>query len=369
MSTGKETTVLFDPTVVNGMNNDLFLGERFGLLDTVNDPHPRLWEYYSSLKSLDWDANDFNFTPLNAEFKMKKKSIVQGMIQNLGWQWEADSLASNSLMSVMGHFVTDSSLKAVWDLIVANENLHGKTYSEIVRFSFDDPKQVLAEVLSVKQSLKRMESIEKVMVEAYNVGLRYSLGELSRDDPRVYRAAFLYVVALLCLERGPFMSSFAVTAANSIMGNFTPACDAVQRIAQDEVEVHINVDAYVIHHELSTKRGMQCMMDNYDIIKNMVDETFAGDIRWINYQSDTGSEIPGVGFDELKEYSRFSIGYLYDTLRIKPDFRIPTKNPLPYMEKWLNVARSQKSPMNQDTGQYRVSLVHRDDKGLVIPFA
>lgn len=347
----------------------LFLGQPKGLLDTVNNPHPKLWDYWRYLRGLDWDTNEFDFSPCLLEFKTKDKAVAQAMIQNLGWQWEGDTQAANSIMAVGNHFVTNSALKVLWDQIVANENLHATTYSEIVRYSFDAPNQVLQEVLGVKEALDRMDTVGKVMNKCMNIGLRVSLGILDRNSEEAYWGAFMFTVCLFLLERVHFMGSFAVTGAIAQTGDYMPICKAVQRIAQDEAEIHVNVGKYVIQYELSTPRGRKCLMDNRQLIDDMGMEVLASEMRWRNFQRDSGSRVPGVGWDEIGSYIKFNVADALDTLERPVDFKAPLEMPLAYMTKWLDVAATQASPQEQDNGQYRVNVVKHDDHGKTFPFS
>jgi ribonucleoside-diphosphate reductase beta chain len=364
---------MFDQSIFNAAKTDydkstLFLGQQAGLLDTVNSHHPELWDYYRSLRGLDWDTHEFDFSPCLLEFKNANPGIAQAMIQNLGWQWEGDSVAANSIMAVMCHFVTDSGLKTVWDQIVANENLHATTYSEIVRYSFDSPNNVLSEVLGVKESLARMAVIGKVMGESRQVGLKVSLGLIERDSKEAYRAAFMFTVALFMLERVGFMGSFAVTGAIAQTGMFMPICKAVQRIAQDEAEIHVNVGRYVLTHELTTARGRECLNENRHVIDDMLMEVRASEMRWRNFQRDSGSIVPGVGWDEIGSYISFNVADACDVLERPVDFKAPLENPLLYMNKWLDVSATQASPQEQDNGQYRVNVIKHDDDGRLFDF-
>lgn len=366
---------MFDSKIFNAEKSDyeqssLFLGQPNGLIDTVNSHHSRLWDLYRSLRGLDWDTHEFDFAPCLLEFKTKPKGISQAMIQNLGWQWEADSVAANSIMAVMNHFVTDSGLKTVWDQIVANENLHGTTYSEIVRYSFDAPNKVLEEVLGIKDSLMRLTTVGKVMGNAFRVGLDVSRGAIDRNSEEAYTAAFLFTCALFGLERVHFMGSFSVTGAIAQTGDFMPICKAVQRIAQDEAEIHVNVGKYVIQTEMATARGRACWKANRQLIDDMFMEIMASEMRWINFQRESGSELPSdiVGWDQIKSYVRFNVADAMDTLELPVDFKAPLEIPLPYMVKWLDVAATQASPQEQDNGQYRVNVVRHDDHGMIFPF-
>lgn len=364
---------ILDSVIFNADKGDygdtrLFLGEPKGLLDTVNDPHPRLWEMWRSLRGLDWDTNEFDFSPCLLEFKTGDKGIAQAMIQNLGWQWEGDSIAANSIMAVGNHFVTNPALKVLWDQIVANENLHATTYSEIVRYSFDAPNQVLTEVLAIKEAMSRMETISKVMGHSYRVGLRVSLGEIDRNSEEAYSAAFMFTVALFLLERVHFMGSFAVTGAIAQTGEYMPICKAVQRIAQDEAEIHVNVGKYVLQYEMSTPRGRAAWKANRQLIDDMMLEVRASEMRWRNFQRDSGSIVPGVSWDEIGAFINFNCADAMDVLERPVDFKAPLEMPLAYMEKWLDVAATQAAPQEQDNGQYRVNVVRHDDHGLIFPF-
>lgn len=366
-------TAVIDNAIFNTDKGDygdsrLFLGEPRGLLDTVNDPHPKLWSMWRSLRGLDWDTNEFDFSPCLIEFKTGDPMIAQAMIQNLGWQWEGDTIAANSIMAVGNNFVTNPALKVLWDQIVANENLHATTYSEIVRYSFDAPNQVLAQVLAIKESMSRMETVARVMGHSYRTGLKVSLGLIDRNSEEAYAAAFMFTVALFLLERVHFMGSFAVTGAIAMTGDYMPICKAVQRIAQDESEIHVNVGKYVIQYEMSTARGRACWKANRETIDDMMLEVRASEMRWRNFQRDSGSKVPGVGWDEIGSYINFNCADAMDVLERPVDFKAPLDMPLPYMAKWLDVAATQASPQEQDNGQYRVNVVHHNDHGMKFPF-
>ena len=166
--------VSIDKNVFNTEKTDyekpkLFLGQEPGLFDTVNKHYPDIWKKYKSMKSLDWDENEFDYSSCNVEFKTCSKSVYDMMIKTLAWQWEADSVASKSIAPVMASFVTSSELWAAMQRISDNEVLHSATYSEIVRNSFDDPSVILDEVLKVEEAMERMTNVSGVFSHAYKV--------------------------------------------------------------------------------------------------------------------------------------------------------------------------------------------------------
>lgn len=338
----------------------LFLGQEPGLFDTVNKHYPEIWKKYKSMKSLDWDENEFDYSSCNVEFKTCSKSVYDMMIKTLAWQWEADSVASKSIAPVMAPFVTSSELWAAMQRISDNEVLHAATYSEIVRNSFDDPSVILDEVLKVEQAMERMTKVSNVFSHAFKVSHEYALGQREADQD-TYNAAFMVMVALLILERVQFMSSFAITFAICDTGMFGPIGKAVQKIAQDELEVHAEFDKAVLREEFKTERGKKAFEHCEQQIIDLLDEVIDSEFEWVDYLFSEGRELVGLNSDVLKRWTLFCSKDVYQFFKIKGKHTLPKQNPLKFMENWLDISKTQPSPQEQDNAQYKVGIMRRDD--------
>lgn len=340
----------------------LFLGQQdMSLIDTVNKQYPEIWKIYETQRSLDWSANEFNYGTCNVEFKTCSKSQYDMMIKTLAWQWEADSIASRSIVPLIAPFVTSSELWTAWQRIGDNEIVHATTYSEIVRNSFDNPSEVLDEILKVTQSVARLEDIAKVFSDVYTIGHKYALG-MVENNQETYNSIFMFVVALLVLERIQFMSSFAVTFAICDTGIFQPIGKAIQKIAQDELEVHVQLDKVVLTHEMSTERGKTAFEQNKDTIKKLIDAVVESEFTWVDYLYTEGRELVGINSDLLKKWVLFNAKDVYSFFGIKSEHTLPKTNPLKYMENWLDISKTQPAPQEQDIGQYKLGIMRRDDE-------
>ena len=357
--------VSIDKNVFNTEKTDyekpkLFLGQEPGLFDTVNKHYPDIWKKYKSMKSLDWDENEFDYSSCNVEFKTCSKSVYDMMIKTLAWQWEADSVASKSIAPVMASFVTSSELWAAMQRISDNEVLHSATYSEIVRNSFDDPSVILDEVLKVEEAMERMTNVSGVFSHAYKVSHEYALRQRENDQD-TYNAAFMVMVALLILERVQFMSSFAITFAICDTGMFGPIGKAVQKIAQDELEVHAEFDKAVLREELKTERGKVAFQQCEKQITDLLDEVIDSEFEWVDFLFSEGRELVGLNTEVLKRWTLFCSKDVYQFFKIKGKHTLPKQNPLKFMENWLDISKTQPSPQEQDNAQYKVSIMRRDD--------
>jgi len=337
----------------------LFFGPVPGLFDTVNKPYPKIWSLYKTMKSLDWDEGEFDYSQCNLDFKNCPKPVHDMMIRTLAWQWEADSVASRAIAPLLAPFISDSSLWAAWQRISDNEVVHASTYSEIVRMSFDDPELVMKTVLDVKESLVRLEPVAEVFDELAEASHKYALGMITADE--AYDAVFLAVCALYILERVQFMASFAITFTICSANYFQPIGKAVQKIAQDELEVHCALDREVLRILLGSDRGTLAYKKLKKRIKKLFDAVVNGELIWTDYMFSEGRELVGTTVKHVKNWVLFSAREPYEYLEIESDFKFPKVNPMPHLEDWINIGKSQAAPQEQDNNQYKVGAIIRDD--------
>lgn len=355
---------MIDKNIFNTEKTDyetpsLFLGQEMGLIDTVNRHHPKINDLYKLMKSLDWDENEFDFDTCKVDFKTCDRNTYDMMIRTLAWQWEADSVASRSITPIVAPFCSDSDLWIAQVAITQNEGVHARCYSEIVRNSFDNPSDVLGDILAVKPSLERLGTISKVFADAHKASHQLALGLIPKNQ-ETYDKVFLLYCALLCLERIQFMSSFAVTFAIANTGLFNQIGKAVQKICQDEFEVHAEFDKVILDYEMQNEMGLMAFNRNRDLIKKMIDETVETEFNWNKYLFSEGRELTGVTMNGLNSQVLWSAGDVYDFFRIKSDYDIPKKMPLGYMTEWMNINAIQAAPQEERFGAYMLGQVEND---------
>lgn len=351
-----------EKTLDSYRNSSLFLGEEPGLFDTIHKKYPKIWNLYKEMKSLDWSEDEFDYKQCNIDFKNCSVDTADMMIKTLAWQWEADSVASRAIITVLAPFITSSELWAAWQRISDNEVVHAATYSEIVRMSFDNPNKVLEEILSVKESINRLETVSKVFSETHKMAHEYSLG-LIPNDQKLYDQVYLTVCTLLMLERIQFMASFAITFTICGTGLFQPIGKAVQKIAQDELEVHSELDKEVIREERKTERGKIAQENCLSRNKEIFEEIINSENNWIEYMFSDGKELVGANKDLIKSWVLYNAKNVADFLGIETEHKFPRFNPIPSMEKWLNMNKQQAAPQEQQSlAAYKVGAFYRDDE-------
>lgn len=354
-----------------GRGESLFFGQPAGLFDTVNKRFPKIWEHYKNQKANDWDEIEFDFRPMAMEFATRPVAMAGRMINTLAWQWEADSVASRTLLPVMAPFISAPELQAAYGRITDNEVLHASTYSEIVRNSFEDPGKVLADVLANQHAMHRMQTVSRALQRVYDLSHQYALGQIGYSQ-LLYNAVYLMIVAMLCLERIQFVASFAITFAIGEVGAFMSICKAVQKICQDEYEVHVALGRDVLDNEHQTAAGRIALKETEAVVRKMIREFRDSEFAWIEYMDLDNDQLTGLNSRLCKEWVMLGVGDVYDACKLKPDddMVIPVKNPLGYMSHWMDISDTQSSPQEQRGGQYKTNVLTRndDDKMYAVDF-
>lgn len=362
---------IFNTEKTDYENPEIILGQEPGMFDTINKKYPDLWELYKMMKNQDWDENEFDYSPANAQFKSCDRSTYDMMVKTLAWQWEADTVASRVFISVLGGVCTSDEAWAGWQRISDNECVHSATYSEIVRNSFDDPNEILDELLAIREAMSRLVTVGAIFNEAKQYSAEYVTGARGNDQ-ELYNKIYLFIVAILHMERIQFMASFAITfgLVNST-GLFQPIGKAIQKICQDEFEVHVQFGKAVLSHLHKTDRGRQAYKDTRETIIKLNNEVTESELVWTDYLFSEGRELTGITADMIKDWIKFGSTDVAQFLAIKEEelnYNFITENPLKYMEAWIDLSKVQVSNQEEDTGAYKVGLLQRDDEDTSFDF-
>lgn len=359
-------TVTFDKNFFNVEKDDygkteIFLGQAPGLLDSINKQYPEIFNLYKNLKTLDWDEAEYPYADCSADF-IKKPKHGRMLLKNLGYQWELDSFASR-ISAIIALFDPCTEIWVAWQRISDNESVHGLTYSEIVRTALPNPKEAMDDILQEIASLDRLEVLGREMSAIIKCGHEYQLG-LRANDQDTYNHAFMFVYLLLVLERVQFMSSFASTFAIGNDGSFNPVARGVQRICQDEWELHVEMDQLVMKELMRTARGVQAFRMLKPRMEAILEEVVASEINWNQFLFDDEPNdminecLNRDGLDAWVHYSGHAVAKF---MGLDVNFPLVESNPLAYMAGWVKIADIQQSPQEENQGAYKTNTVTRDD--------
>lgn len=339
-------------------NTPLFLGEQPGVFDTIHIQHPQLVKLYKTMKSLDWDENEWDHSEAIDDFKHQPKYISDMMIETFTFQWDLDTFAGR-ISALVGLFNPCSELWRAWQRLSEMEVTHAASYSEIARNAFENPREVLETVLNNQEAFTRMAVVGREMEKIRQRGLQFQLG-LVPNDQETFNAAFMFTYMMLLLERVQFMSSFAVTFAIGEMGIFNPVVNTIKRICTDEWEHHVELDWYVLKELMTTTEGQTAYTQCKGLMQEVLDEVVEAERAWTQHIFRHGQRLPKLDVEGLLKWVDYSATAVAIPLGLTVKNELRT-NPLPYMVDWINISDTQQSPQEETSGQYKQNNLTRDD--------
>ncbi len=343
----------------------LFCGPEPGLMDTINKSYPKLWSLYKEMKSLDWSEDEFDFSRCMLDFKNASDDMSFLMLMNIFYQWEADSVAGRSFLAILGPFISSTEYYTAMVRIADNENIHAATYSEIIRLSFDDPSQVVKDVLEFKAAQSRMEILEKTLSEALYLSRQYAAGLIEMSDELYRDVVIKTTICALFLERLQFMASFGVTFTICSTGLFQPIGKAVQKICQDELEVHAEFDKEVLRYEMKTEKGAWALKSLSKWTEDLCEEFIQSEFNFIDSIFEGGRSLPGATPEMFKQWVLFNAKDIVRFLNIDSGHTFPKYNPMPLLETWIDMNKNQPAPQEQDSAQYKVGIMIDDSEDTI----
>lgn len=335
------------------------MGQPPALHDSINVRFPAIQALYKRQVSQRWVEDEFNHEQSRLDLLSCPESVYKVMLMNLAYQWEADSVASRAIAPLFAPFVTNSEL---WAALLENTNMeviHALTYSEIVRQCVSDPNEVFKMVMENEKTLKRAELVNR----AFDILAQAGADKTLYNEPEgYYGAVFVGVIALYALERIQFMSSFAATFAIVEQGYFQSIGKAVQKIMLDELFCHAALDKEILKIEISTGRGAKVLAEGRELIKKMLDEVVRQEVEWGPYLFSEGRDIVGLNVPLLTDWVHYNAQEVYDTLGIQHDWKRVDSNPLPWMQNWIDIDKTQNAMQEADGNNYALNVV-KDDLG------
>ena len=234
---------------------------------------------------------------------------------------------------------------------VTGNCLHSLAYKVIVESSFDNPEEFLQELVKIKESFQRLETVKKVFDEVYKVGHEYALG-MHKDMTQLRRLIFKFWATLFALERIQFMSSFAITFGLAEQGMFVPIAKLVQKICTDEFQVHVQADKAILSNEMAIEANFPAYLEAIDDICAVIKEVTQSELDWLEFLFDGKEEIGGIRKQAVRNFVLYSATEVYNFYNIENPFTEVKEMPLPYMNKWVVIDSNQSSPQEESVSNY-----------------
>lgn len=368
--------MIFDTTktVEDYTNVKLFNNGGVGLLDSINLRFTKVFDLYKEMKALDWDEQEFDHSQSLVDFKRVHADTSDIMIKNIAWQWETDSVASQIPFHIIAPYSPCSEIVAGELRINDNETIHAFNYSEIVKMSFDNPNEVLSSILKDVESFKRLGVVGGVLkdLQKRSAALSY-LGPvaLGYSEINYVEDMMLFYFVMYVLERIQFMSSFGITFTICESGAFQSIGNSIKKICQDEFEVHCEFRLEILRNLIQGPFGKEVFEKLRPTFINIVKEVIQVDFDFIEWVFDGGKKsLVGTNMDIVKKWTLFNVAAVNSNfeLGLEDFYEMPRSNPMPHLDKWIDINKTQTANQETNNTQYKVNIVRRNDTDIIYTF-
>ena len=334
----------------------LFLGDDLGLFDTVNIAYPEIEKLYQQQVSQIWNEAEVDLTQDRMDMLRVPKETSDLMIKTISWQHLADSVAAKSIAALLIPYCTNSELEGMLTVQSFFEVIHSRTYSHIVKQTFADPNEMIADTYGDVGVLLRSEAIVKAFNEIEDMPHTASIETKRKTLLKV-------IAALFALEAIAFMSSFAVTFAITETGVFQGTGALVALICRDE-GLHTRMDYTVMDILLKDTVWVSSFEQIKPEIKLILDAVVEQEIKWADYLFSEGRNVVGLNATLLKEYTLHMAYPVYKFLQINFDQQVILENPLPYMDKYIDPTQMQSANQEIQNTAYNIGVIENDTQDL-----
>lgn len=312
------------------------------------------------------DARDFEALPEH------EKHIF---ISNLKYQTLLDSVQGRSPNIAFLPIVSLPELETWIETWSFFEGIHSRSYTHILRNVFTNPSPVFDSIVTIKEIRDRAKSITKHYDNLIRLTSAYHLQQgsdfevigqkVTKQD--LMKALYLTMMSVNVLEAIRFYVSFACSFAFGERKIMEGNAKIIKLIARDEA-THLAGTQYIINAIRNGAEGeefaqiaAECEEDAYEIFQEALDQ----EKEWAQYLFKDGSML-GLNAHILTEYIEYITAQRMVAVGLEP-FSKGLKNPIPWINNWLDSTNVQVAPQETEITSYLVgqidSTISTDDFG------
>lgn len=241
----------------------------------------------------------------------------------------------------------------------ANETVHSRSYTHIIRNVYPDPGKVFDEMNDISQIAECANSITKTYDDLIDYNLLWQAGGKKYDVYEHKRRIWKCLMSVNILEGIRFYVSFACSWAFAEVKKMEGNAKIIKLIARDE-NVHLAGTQHMIKllpredeqfAKIAQETKAECVA--------MFQEAVAQEKAWADYLFKDGSII-GLNADLLKQYIEYIAAKRMTNIGLDKIYTKSNMNPLPWTQKWIGGSDVQVAPQETEISSYVIGGTKQD---------
>lgn len=357
-------------TVLNMQKGDdcpLFLGEDLGLQTYLNPRYPEIYKLFKDQRSQQWVETEVDLSIDQRQWVSLPEEVKQITVLNLANQVMMDSLLGRSPMRALAPFITNEEYEIAWLEIQRMEGaIHSVTYSHIIQSVFPNPDEVLEEIKKNAKALKRLEGITSLFDELYKQSIikQYEEDVLGQEwceekNFELKKLILKTITACYILESIQFNASFSMTFALAEQDILPGIANELMLIAKDELGIHTEFGLTSVNIQRKVWPEVWGAIQ-HEVVEYFT-EVYENEAGWGEYVLSEGRKVVGMNGGLIREYLQFVTTNSMQKLGLPvPEGIYRSKNPIPWIENWIDVSKIQSAPQEQEILNYKFGKIDNE---------
>jgi len=327
--------------------------------------YPQFEKFTNTQLSFFWRPEEIDLSKDKNDFRELPKEQQHIFTSNLFRQIAADTVNGRGPNLVFLPLATLPEVEVWIETWGANETVHSKAYTHIIKNIYANPSIVFDNIMKVPEIVSFIDSITKyynILAEHNTLRDAAELGVIDKKKYSEYehkKAFWLAMNSVNILEGIRFYVSFACSwnfAEQKLMeGN----AKEIKLICRDE-NLHLGSTQYFLRTlQKDDTDYIKIAKETKDEVKQMFQDAITQEKDWARYLFQHGSMI-GLSEEILCQYIDYIASRRMRTIGVEIDFQYPTSNPLPWTKHWISGKEVQTAPMEVENSSYLTSDIKQD---------
>ena len=329
------------------------------------------YEIFSKLTekqlSFFWRPDEIDLAKDRADYQSLSDSEKHIFISNLKYQILLDSVQGRAPSLALAPVSSLPELETWINTWNFSETIHSQSYTHIIRNIVTDPGVIFDTIVVNEEILKRADSISRYYDDLIKYTELYNLfGEgthrLNGEDVVVdlnclKKKLYLCLVCVNILEGIRFYVSFACSFAFAERKLMVGNAKVISLVARDEA-LHLTGTQHIINllsrgvdDQDFARIAKECTKE----VEKLFEEAAHQEKDWADYLFKDGSMI-GLNRDILHRYIEYITNERAKAISVRLPFEV-TKNPIPWINQWLQSDNVQVAPQELEITSYLVGQI------------
>lgn len=329
------------------------------------------YEIFSKLTekqlSFFWRPDEIDLSKDRADYQSLSDSEKHIFISNLKYQILLDSVQGRAPSLALAPVSSLPELETWINTWNFSETIHSQSYTHIIRNIVTDPGTIFDTIVVNEEILKRADNISRYYDDLIKYTELYNLfGEgthrLNGEDVVVdlkclKKKLYLCLVCVNILEGIRFYVSFACSFAFAERKLMVGNAKVISLIARDEA-LHLTGTQHIINllsRGADDQDFARIAKECTEEVEKLFEEAAQQEKDWANYLFKDGSMI-GLNQEIMHRYIEHITNERAKAISVRLPFEV-TKNPIPWINQWLQSDNVQVAPQELEITSYLVGQI------------